>query len=148
MHTTGYGLGETAFIERDMIRKPDYFTLGNLYIFRKSSVGFISQVLFIRTVYKITLLAIMADTAGYRIVGGDSVPRLEGPYGIACFMNITGKLMTGDKGITGAAAAAGRVMVHFDAMTDTAAHHFDDYVMTSANGIGHLTYGCIFSEWF
>jgi hypothetical protein len=148
MHTAGYRLSEAAFIESYMIRKLDYFILGNLYIFRKASVSFISEILFIRAVYKITFLAVMANTAGYSIVGGDSVTHPEGRYGITCFMNITGKFMTGDKRITGAAASTGQFMIRFNPMTDTAAHYLDDYVMTSANGIWHLTYRCILSEWF
>jgi hypothetical protein len=148
MHTAGYGFSEASFIETYMIRKLDYFALSSLYIFRKTSARFISKILFIRAVYKITLLAIMANTAGYRIVGGDSVALPEGRYGIAYFMDITGKFMAGDKRITGAAAPTGYFMIRFDSMTDTTAHHFYDYVMTSTNGIWHLTYGCILSEWF
>jgi hypothetical protein len=140
MYTTGHGLGETTFIETHMIRKLNYFTFSSLYIFRKTSVSFIAKVCFIRAVYKITLLAIMANTARYRIIGGDSVAYPEGCYSIACFMNITGKFMTGDKRVTGTAAAAGQFMIRFDSMTDAAAHHFDDYVMTPANGIRHLAY--------
>jgi hypothetical protein len=148
MYTAGYGLSEAAFIEKYVIWKLDYFALSSLYIFRKTSVSFISEILFIRTVYKITLLAIMANTAGYSIVSGDSVAHPEGRYGITYFMNITGKFMSRDKRITGTAAAARYFMIRFNSMTDTAAHHFDDYVMTSTNGIWHLTYGCIPSEWF
>jgi hypothetical protein len=148
MHTAGYGLGEAAFIESYMIWKLDYFALSNLYIFRKASVSFISEILFIRTVYKITLLAVMANTAGYSIVGGDSVVHPKGRYGITYFMNITGKFMTGDKRITRAAAATGYFMIRFNSMANTAAHYFNDYVMTSANGIWHFTYGCILSKWF
>jgi hypothetical protein len=126
MHTTGCGLGETAFIETHMIRKLNCFAFSGFYIFRKTSVSFISKICFVRAVYKITLLAIMANTAGYRIVGGDSVAYPEGCYRVACFMNITGKFMARDKRITGAAAAAGQFMIRFDSVTDAAAHHFND----------------------